>query len=765
MTIRSFAAPLVVGLAIAALYLLMPEGSVAQGGIFIGASIAVVLVVGRSARRSTGRVKQAWKVLFLSEILYLLGNVALFATTLGLPSPGPFPSPADGLFLISYLGFGAFMLLLLPRGERKSFGWGAILDALIVATAVASLVQPFLIEPLLSAGSSATWEMVVAIAYPAALISLLVIGLQTLFRGGLRSAWGILVILWLVFELIPCVNYLVTSIDGRFQFRSPLVALLLVSYAAIVGAAMAAPTTLPKSVPSRTGIPIRRLTILSLAVAIPIAAFLVAPEPSHPRVFWISVAIVLLMLRVRSLVGDVRLEQDLRKRLALLNADLEHAAMHDPLTGSLNRQGFERAFTAVMEDPDAGERGVGILSIDLHSFKAVNDRHGHWAGDQVLRRLSERLVEGAGPEGKVARIDGDEFGILLEGVTEEEAVATAHRVLGLVVAPTRVAEVDVTLAASVGVVIARDGDPLEDSFKRADVAMYAAKALGGGVRLFDPDSHRRMLDERRLILDLREAPRMDQLVLHYQPLIDLKDRSIVGAEALLRWQHPTRGLLGPFAFMDLAETSGAIVEVGQWVLRQACRDAKGWVGRCPDRRSVGISINVSRRQLTSPSLVDDVWAAITDADLDPELVTLEITETALMSDTDGFVRVLESLKALGVSIAMDDFGIGYSSLSQLRGLPIDVLKVDRAFVSGIAHEDDEWALASAILKLAGSLGKKTLGEGIETASQLAHLRSMGCPLGQGFLFAKPMPLHEFEELLASGERLGSGERAAGQLGV
>jgi len=237
-------------------------------------------------------------------------------------------------------------------------------------------------------------------------------------------------------------------------------------------------------------------------------------------------------------------------------------------------------------------------------------------------------------------------------------------------------------------------------------------------------------------------------VLHYQPILDLASRSIVGVEALLRWDHPERGLLRPVEFMSVAEESGAIVEVGRWVLRQACADARGWQQRVPGAAHVGVAVNMSRRQLCSASIVDEVSDVLAVTGLAPRSLTLEVTETALAADDGEMVALLDKFTALGVQVAMDDFGTGYSSLAQLRTMPVDVLKIDKAFVDGIAREEEEWALAAAIVRLATSLDKRTLAEGVERASQLAHLRSLGCELGQGYLFARPMPLADLEVLLA-----------------
>jgi EAL domain-containing protein (putative c-di-GMP-specific phosphodiesterase class I) len=254
------------------------------------------------------------------------------------------------------------------------------------------------------------------------------------------------------------------------------------------------------------------------------------------------------------------------------------------------------------------------------------------------------------------------------------------------------------------------------------------------------------------------AAGLGQLVLHYQPIVRLDDRTVVAAEALLRWQHPDRGWLPPSEFMQLAEDSGAIVDLGRWVLQQACRDAAAWERRGAAEDWRGVGVNLSRRQLDSPTLVDDVAAALRESGLPPHQLTLEITETALAEDVTHAIAVMERLLDLGVGLAMDDFGTGYSSLADLQRMPIDVLKIDRAFVEGIARSEEEWALTSAVVGLATSLGKRTLAEGIEEPAQLAHLRSLGCELGQGYLFARPMAVEEFQVGYLPGYAAATGER-------
>jgi diguanylate cyclase (GGDEF)-like protein len=428
---------------------------------------------------------------------------------------------------------------------------------------------------------------------------------------------------------------------------------------------------------------------------------------------------------------------------------LRSAASYDPLTGLANRALFEGALGRALVRRRTAGRSAALLTMDLDGFKAVNYAYGHAAGDDLLCEVGCRLRSLVRGADLVARLGGDEFALVLEDVDVLAVLEVAERVIAAMAEPFTVAGVEIASGVSVGVHIAVPGEVAEDVMVNADAALYVAKTAGGGFELFDPARHRQFIERYQIELELRAAHARGELVLHYQPVVELATRRTVGVEALIRWNHPIRGFLNPAAFIQIAEESGAIVEVGRWVICQACADARSWQDRIPGAEHVGVAVNVSRRQLRRPSIVDDVSDALAASGLAPASLTVEITETALMADTDEIVRLLDRFKALGVELALDDFGTGYSSLSQLRALPVDVLKIDKAFVDGIAREEEEWALATAIVRLAASLDKRTVAEGVEHASQLAHLRSLGCELAQGYLFARPMPLADLERFLAS----------------
>ena len=414
--------------------------------------------------------------------------------------------------------------------------------------------------------------------------------------------------------------------------------------------------------------------------------------------------------------------------------ELAHRAIHDPLTGAANRTLVADRLGHALQRLKRDCTKAAVLYLDLDRFKALNDRYGHDAGDDVLVELTERLRSVVRPGDTVARLGGDEFVVLCDPIVGElEAVGVADRVAQAVTEPFLVEDNEVHLTASVGIAFARDGDTAETVLGHADAAMYQAKERGKArFQVFDTAMHDEALARLRTEQSLRQALEADQFALVYQPLVELESEQCVGVEALLRWHHPQRGLLAPAEFLSVAEESGLIVPIGTWVLREACRQAARWQEHAATRE-LKVHVNVSARQLTTrlPEIAADALAA---SGADPARVCLEITETVLMADAPLAVRVLRSLKSLGLALSIDDFGTGYSSLSYVNSLPVDQLKIDRSFVHdlGSGHEAP---VVLAVVGLAHALDLDVVAEGVETADQLERLRGMGCDLGQGFYWS------------------------------
>ena len=426
------------------------------------------------------------------------------------------------------------------------------------------------------------------------------------------------------------------------------------------------------------------------------------------------------------------------------DAKIAYMARYDALTDLPNRTMFAETLARALQRQRSGSK-LAVLYLDLDHFKAINDTLGHAAGDAVLKEAAQRIGSCLGLSDVVSRQGGDEFAVLLPEIgTAAAAEAIAARIIDAMAQPLIINEQAITLGASVGIAVTGKRPAYgEDLLKQADLALYAAKQRGRGqFAHFAPYMHREMQQRRQVEIDLRKAVTADdQLELHYQPLINLASGATVGYEALLRWHHPTRGLINPDDFIPVAEDTGLIIPIGEWVIRSAVAEVRRW----PENLSV--SVNLSPLQLGSPGLVPTIINALAANGVAPHRLEVEITETVLMNDSEANLRVLHQLRSLGIQIALDDFGTGYSSLNYLRGFPFDKIKIDRCFVNELDSRDDNKAIIRAVTGLAASLGMVTTAEGVERAEELELLRAEGCTEVQGFYFSRPIRAADIGERL------------------
>ncbi|MBT9520427.1 MAG: EAL domain-containing protein [Dechloromonas sp.] len=435
-------------------------------------------------------------------------------------------------------------------------------------------------------------------------------------------------------------------------------------------------------------------------------------------------------------------------------AQLEHMANHDALTGLPNRQLFTDRLAQALYQAERTGTIVALLFIDLDHFKEINDTLGHAAGDQLLREFSKRQLGTIRKGDTLARFGGDEFAVILVGVMQASDVEPEiSRLLAAIAKPVQIGGTEIRMTASLGISLyPQDGDNGELLLRNADTAMYRAKELGrNDYQFYTEELNVRLVERLTLLAELRRAIAEGQFVLYYQPQVDLTSGQIVGMEALIRWQHPERGLTSPGDFIALAEETGLIVAIGSWVLHEACRQTFAWHNS--GLTSIRVAVNLSVAQFRHGEIVDKVAEVLASTGLPAKYLELELTESILLEDTDATMEMLQRLKAMGVSLSIDDFGTGYSSLSYLKHLAVDKLKIDQSFVRDMVEDPEAAAIVKAVIQLGHTLQLDLIAEGVETEGQLAFLRQSGCDEMQGYLFSRPLPVEDFEALLREGRFL------------
>jgi diguanylate cyclase len=447
----------------------------------------------------------------------------------------------------------------------------------------------------------------------------------------------------------------------------------------------------------------------------------------------------------------LRLEEVITTRtrgLEAANQQLRHLATHDALTGLPNRVLLDDRLQQAIAHADRDMRAFAVLICDLDRFKLINDSLGHRAGDELLQEVARRLSTVVRTADTVARFGGDEFVLIGTSIADaDDAAGLASRVMDVLQAPVRIAAIDIHTSPSIGIAMyPDDGTTTQALLARADAAMYSAKQHGrGNFRRYSPGMHAGTEDRVQLESDLHNALASNQLALYYQPKVDTRTGEVRSAEALIRWLHPTRGVVSPADFIPLAEECGLIGAIGDWVVREACRQARAWQNEgVPPLR---VSVNLSASQFRDSGLVDSIRSALDDAGLEARYLEVELTESAVMSDPEQSIAILEQLSVMGVLVSVDDFGTGYSSMSYLRRFPIDKLKIDRVFIDEIVSRPEDASIVRAIVSLAHSLRLKVVAEGVETPAQLDFLKLTGCDEYQGYHFSRPLPAADFESLM------------------
>ncbi|KRE78336.1 putative bifunctional diguanylate cyclase/phosphodiesterase [Arthrobacter sp. Soil763] len=448
------------------------------------------------------------------------------------------------------------------------------------------------------------------------------------------------------------------------------------------------------------------------------------------------------------------LEERVESRTAMLRqaqVELERMALTDPLTQLANRTALNSVLSHALAETSRGEMPPALLILDLDSFKGINDTLGHSAGDDVLRVIARRLQDAVRVTDTVARLGGDEFAVMLPKSNLVRARRVANRILKALSESLEIGDLRITCGTSIGVRVAEPGQSVDDLVMEADTAMYAAKAQPhSGIKIFEPA----LLYARRLqslmVTEMREAIQQDQLTLHYQPVVELATGRIEGVEALVRWNHPERGLLMPDQFIPLAEETGMIVELGHWVLRAAVRQLRDWQDRLPLDDAFSVRVNISTTELQNLELIEHVQDILRETGVDAANLIIELTESMAVTGGDVDKYSLSGLRQLGVQLEIDDFGTGYSSISYLRKLPVNVVKIDRSLIDGLGTDAEQGGFVEAVLHLIHACGLTAVAEGIETAEQADELVRLGCASGQGYYFGRPVPAADLEELISLG---------------
>ena len=688
------------------------------------------------------RLRSAWRLIALSWACLLLGDIAWGVYE--LVGASPYPSVADVLYLMFY-PLMLWGLLRFPADRDQRGRLRLLLDLATVAVGGAVVVIYVVLGPTILSSGSEPLATAISIAYPVGDMILLVgLGSMLLRRAAPSSVPALrFMAAGVLFYVVADLLYSYITFHSGYNTGDPVDSLWMVAILlfAVAGAAQNPPEHGGEIALGQIPKRVSWTPYIAVAVGFALLLFSRRKDPVMPDLVLVFSAMVLAAL--------VSSRQLLAQRdLLRTQGQLSFQSLHDSLTGLPNRALVLDRAEQMLARARRNQLPIAALYVDVDAFKHVNDAFGHAAGDELLQTIAARLSSTLREADTVGRLGGDEFIVLCENSTLDAGPElVAERISEVLRQPIELESASgrtLSVTASIGIALGQRTSA-EELFRDADLALYEAKGAGKNRWVvFESRMHTASQDRLALEMDLKQALSEDQLFLLYQPTFNLESETITGLEALLRWRHPTRGVIAPDAFIPIAEETGLIVPIGRWVLKTACKRAASWHRQA---REIGMSINVSARQLDDDDLIADVTETLRATGLDPRLLTLEITETTLMRDAGDAARRLAELKHVGVRIAIDDFGTGYSSLGYLRQFPIDAIKIDRSFISGIAASKESKALLHTLVQLGKTLGLETLGEGIEERAQLLLLQREHCDFGQGFLFARPLEPTAIDALL------------------
>lgn len=695
----------------------------------LGLLSVALMLVGIRVNKATPREPWLWFAAGLTS--FLTADVIYYVLELLSPEGPPFPSIADPFYLMMYplMIVGLTKMVRAVRNEDKG-DVATFIDAAVVAIAMFGTLWVLFVDTVFETTSHSTAALLTQLAYPVMDVALLAVATRLAVTLQLKHPPFALILGSLGSLAVADTAYGIYNAAGTFQTGLFIDAFWLAFYVLLAAAALhpdvRSPGHAPNTEDKLTG---RQLVIMFFAtLGVPLIDLGWGTQADRVVTIVASAMLFLLILvRVFGLMQAIEAGKD----------RLRHDAGHDSLTGLTNRTLFSDRIAAALEEPASA---VSVLFIDLDDFKNVNDSLGHAAGDTLLAEVASRLERCVGANDTVARFGGDEFAVLLtETPQRRDVVATARRMLEMLHDPIDLGTRNVSPSASIGIASFDENTKgVEALLRNADVAMYLSKSKGKGrFEFFETTMHEEAIERLDLKADLQRALEQNQFVLQYQPIFDLDTGKVSLVEALIRWKHPERGMIMPDRFIPLAEESGLIVKMGEWVLREACVQAASWenIEGCAD---ISVTVNLSMRQLQDTQLVNSLTRALKDSGLAASRLVLEITESMLALDPDRSAETLGQLKTIGVKLALDDFGTGYSSLSYLRSFPVDSIKIDRSFIHELHRSSTSTALIDAVVNLAKALGAYTVAEGIEYSDQAALLEELGCDRGQGFYYCRPL---------------------------
>jgi diguanylate cyclase len=693
----------------------------------LGYAGCTALCAWRAISRRTGR--WGWGALATGLLFFTLGSVLWTGWVQYFKPVPPYPSIADASFLaffvMAFLGIGLLVRDTVPRTSKTIW-----VDSLIAALGVAALEAVFVIAPIMSANKGTFGTVATTIAYPIGDLVLVTMVVAVFAVRGWRPGlmWWTLGAGLVVFAAADSV-YVTRVVDNTYVTGTPLDSVWLIGAFLMVVAAWQGVRGDIKASPMIQ--PPNLVPMLFLLSSLGIVVYATA----HPGL-WLGVT-----LATATLVAAIARSTYAFRQLRAL-ADSKREARTDELTGLPNRRLFFERLVACLE-PIPEPHRLAVLMIDLDRFKEINDSLGHHVGDDVLRQLGPRLTAAVGSAGTVARLGGDEFGLVLSPLIDSTAATdVAERVRETLRQPFQLEGMSLRVDASIGIALAPDhGTTPETVLQKADVAMFAAKRAHAPWQIYSSEHDQNTRDRLELMEDLRDALRRHEVVVYYQPILDLSSGRVMGAEALARWQHPSRGLLAPAVFLGLVADAGLMGPFTMDVLDQAFRQQGRWAEM---GRDLGVSVNISAISLRDDDLPEKIGELISLRAVDPARITLEITEDCFIADPEQALLILERLRALGVELSIDDFGTGFSSLTYIRRLPVSELKLDRTFLTGAPRDKRAVAVIRSTVELAHSLGLRIVAEGIENLDALALVDDLGCDAAQGYLMGRPVPAGDLD---------------------